>query len=313
MSWWAETGASMIVDFHTHIFPPEVVARREVFCARDPWFAELYANPRARMATADDLLASMAAAGVDVSVTFPFGWSDAGLIEECNSYVLEAMRAQPGRLIGLAAIQPRAGARAVAELERCARAGMPGFGELMPHGQGYRLSDAALLAPLAEAAEALHLFALTHTSEPVGHAYLGKGDVSNGDLQAFITAFPRLRVVAAHWGGGFPFFELMPEVRAAAANVWYDSAASAYLYRPEVFAVAARAAGPEKILWASDFPLLSQARMLAYARAGGLAPEALALALGGNAAAFLGLATSSATSSATGGATGRARQPGGKE
>lgn len=279
----------MIVDFHTHIFPPEIVARRESFCARDPWFAELYANPRARMATADDLLASMTAAGVDVSVTFPFGWSDPGIIEECNSYVLDAMRAHPGRIIGLAAIQPRAGRRAVVELERCARAGMPGFGELMPHGQGYRLSDIALLAPLVEAAEALGRFALTHTSEPVGHNYLGKGDVSHEDLQAFIMAFPRLRVVAAHWGGGFPFFELMPEVRAAAANVWYDSAASAYLYRPEVFAVAARAAGPEKILWASDYPLLSQSRMLDYARAGGLSSEALALALGGNAAAFLGI------------------------
>ncbi|HEY7834533.1 MAG TPA: amidohydrolase family protein [Ktedonobacterales bacterium] len=279
----------MIVDFHTHVFPPEVVARREAFCARDPWFAELYANPRARMATVDDLLASMAVSGVDLSVAFPFGWSDPGLAEECNQYVAAAMRAHPGRLVGLAALQPRAGARAVAELERCARAGMPGFGELMPHGQGYRLSDTRLLAPLVEAAQALGMFALTHTSEPAGHRYLGKGDVACADLETFITAFPGLRVVAAHWGGGFPFYELMPEVKAAAANLWYDSAASAYLYRPEVFAVVARTAGPAKILWGSDFPLLGQTRMLDYARAGGLAPADLALALGGNARAFLGL------------------------
>lgn len=279
----------MIVDFHTHIFPPEVIRRRAELCARDVWLEELYGSPKAKMATAGDLITSMNTDGVDVSVTFPFGWRDPGLAEECNSYVIQAMRDHPGRLIGLAAIQPLAGKRAVAELERCARAGMPGFGELMPHGQGYRLSDTPLLAPLVEAAEHLRMFALTHTSEPVGHLYPGKGDVTPSELQAFAIAFPRLRVVAAHWGGGYPFYELMPEVHAAAANVWYDSAASIYLYRPQVFAEVARIAGPKKILWGSDFPLLGQRRMLDYARASGLDDAELALALGGNAAAFLAL------------------------
>jgi predicted TIM-barrel fold metal-dependent hydrolase len=279
----------VIVDFHTHIFPPEIIARRDEFCARDVWLEELYGNPKAKMATADDLVASMAAEGVDVSVAFPFGWSDPGLIEECNSYVLDAMRRFPGRIIGLAALQPLAGARTVAELERCAAGGMPGFGELMPHGQGYRLSDTRLLAPLVEAAEHLGLFCLTHTSEPVGHLYPGKGDVTPRELQAFILAFPRLRIVAAHWGGGFPFYALMPEVRQAAANVWYDSAASLYLYQPDVFPVVARSAGVEKILFGSDFPLIRQGRMLEYARASGLDEADLARVLGGNAAALLDL------------------------
>lgn len=281
----------MIIDFHTHIFPPEIVARRDDFLTRDTFLEELYGNPKAKMATAEDLIASMDADGVDISVAFPFGWSDQGLAEECNSYVLQAMRDYPGRIVGLASVQPLAGRRAVAELERCAKAGMPGLGELMPHGQGYRLSDRALLAPLVEAALHLGLFCLTHTSEPVGHLYPGKGDVTPDELQAFITAFPKQRVVAAHWGGGFPFYELMPEVHAAAANLWYDSAASVYLYQPEVFAHVAHIAGPQKILWGSDFPLLAQGRMLAYARSSGLGAAELALALGGNAAMLLGIAS----------------------
>lgn len=280
---------SMIIDFHTHIFPPEIIARREEFLRRDTWLEELYGNPKAKMATADDLIASMDADGVDVSVTFPFGWRDAGLAEECNSYIIQAMRDYPRRIVGLAAIQPLAGARAIAEMERCFAAGMPGFGELMPHGQGYRLSDTTLLTPLVEAAQQLGMFALTHTSEPVGHLYAGKGDVTPSELQAFVQAFPALRIVAAHWGGGFPFYELMPEVHAAAANVWYDSAASLFLYRPEVFAEVARICGARKLLWGSDYPLISQRRMLDYARAGGLDEHTLQLALGGNAAALLGL------------------------
>lgn len=280
----------MIVDFHTHIFPPEVIANRTRYVERDPWFGEIYGHPRAKMATADDLAASMAADGVDVSVACAFGWTDPGLIEECNSYLIESTRRYPGRITGLAGVQPRAGGRAIREIERCAAAGLPGIGELMPHGQGYRLSDIGLLTPLAEAAEALNLFVLTHASEPVGHRYLGKGDATPADVQAFVLAFPRLRIVAAHWGGGYPFYELMPEVHTAAAALWYDSAASLYLYRPEVFAIVARIAGPEKVLWASDFPLIAQHRMLDYARASGLTDDELELALGGNAAAFLRLA-----------------------
>jgi predicted TIM-barrel fold metal-dependent hydrolase len=279
----------MIVDFHTHIFPPEIIARREEFAARDPWFGELYGDPRAMMADAEQLIAAMAESGVDHSVTFSFGWSDAGLIEECNSYVIEATRLHRGKLTGLAVIQPLAGARAVAEVERCARAGLAGVGELMPHGQGYTLSDLRVTAPLAEACLDHDLLLLTHASEPVGHRYKGKGNVSPLDLYALIQVYPALRVVAAHWGGGFPFYELMPEVHAAAANLWYDSAASLYLYRPEVFATVGTICGREKLLWASDYPLIAQQRMLAYIDAAGLDAAARALALGGNAAALLGL------------------------
>ncbi|MBF6591086.1 MAG: amidohydrolase, partial [Ktedonobacterales bacterium] len=51
----------MIIDFHTHIFPPEIIAQRAAFVERDPWFGELYRDPRAKMASADHLAAAMTA------------------------------------------------------------------------------------------------------------------------------------------------------------------------------------------------------------------------------------------------------------
>jgi predicted TIM-barrel fold metal-dependent hydrolase len=81
----------------------------------------------------------------------------------------------------------------------------------------------------------------------------------------------------------------MPEVKAAATNIWYDSAASLFLYRPDVFAQVATICSPEKLLWASDYPLITQSRMLAYAESSGLDAGALALALGENAARLFGL------------------------
>jgi predicted TIM-barrel fold metal-dependent hydrolase len=280
----------VIIDAHTHIFPPEIVARREEFAARDPWFAELYSSPRARMATAEDLIASLDTHGIDRAVTFGFGWRDPGLIRLANDYVIQVVREHPDRLIGFATVQPLSAESGAAEAERCANAGLRGIGELMPHGQGYRLSDVALLAPLAELAAARDLIITTHASEPVGHSYHGKGDVWASDLVAFLAAFPAVRVIAAHWGGGLPFFHLMPEVAAIAASCWYDSAASPYLYRPAVFTTVAASAGVEKILWASDFPLIGHQRMLDYTRQAGLDALTLERVLGGNAASLLGIA-----------------------
>src|SRR5438874_9078284 len=140
----------MLIDFHTHLFPPDILKYRKRYCERDPWFNALYANPQVGLASAEDLIAEMETSGVDVSVTFSFGWTDTGLIEETNNYVIDVMRRYPKRIYGMAVLQPRAGAQAVRELDRCARAGMIGLGELMPHGQGYKLSDIPLLTPLIE-------------------------------------------------------------------------------------------------------------------------------------------------------------------
>jgi predicted TIM-barrel fold metal-dependent hydrolase len=179
----------MLIDFHTHIFPPHICQQRERYCARDPWFNALYSNANTYLASAEDLIAEMDAAGVDASVAFSFGWSDAGLIEEANTYVLDAMRRYPGRIFGMAVLQPTIGRRALSELRRCAEAGMIGLGELMPHGQGYRLSDISLLTPIMEIVRQYQLLVLSHCSEPVGHIYPGKGDVSLQDIVSFPDGF----------------------------------------------------------------------------------------------------------------------------
>ncbi len=279
----------MLIDFHTHLFPPDIRAHRERYCARDPWFNELYANPRTGIATAEDLIAEMDVSGVDVSVAFSFGWTDTGLIEETNSYVIDAMQRYPNRIYGMAVLQPIIRVQAVHELERCARTGMIGLGELMPHGQGYKLSDIDLLMPVMEVVRQYQLLVLSHCSEPVGHIYPGKGNVTLEDIVAFLTAFPDVRFVAAHWGGGLPFYTLMPEIKRITANVWYDTAATLYLYRQNIFPVVANLVGADRILFASDYGLLPQRRIIDHIVQSGLHKDALKMVLGGNAQSLLGI------------------------
>jgi len=81
----------------------------------------------------------------------------------------------------------------------------------------------------------------------------------------------------------------MPEVRAALQNVYFDSAAFPFLYRPEVFTASAAAAGADRILFASDFPLVPQQGALDKFREAALSDDQRTAVEGGNAARLFGL------------------------
>jgi predicted TIM-barrel fold metal-dependent hydrolase len=276
----------VIIDFHAHIFSDEMRARRDEYMERDPWFGTLYGDPKRRLASAEDVVASMRAAGVDRTVVMGFPWKDGAICREHNDYLLDAVRRFPDELIGFACIQPL-DARDAQELERCLSGGMLGMGELGPDGQKFDIQDKWVLQASAEILEARDLPLLIHSSEPIGHDYDGKGKTHPWKLLKLAQNFPNLKIVMAHWGGGLPFYELMPEVREALSNVYYDSAASSFLYRHDVFPVVSRLVGVDRILWGTDYPLLSQAKFLERVRACGLPPDELEAVLGGNAQRLL--------------------------
>lgn len=279
----------MIIDFHTHVFPPQIKKNRSQYIDNDPCFAMLYSNKEAKLATTDELIASMDKARIDISVIVNTGWTTHELCVETNDYILESVARYPQRLIGFCAVQPQSPEAAIAEIERCAKGGMRGVGEMRPDMQLFDLGDEEAMQPIVEALRKHKLILLTHASEPVGHDYPGKGIITPDRLYPFITNFPDLTIVCAHWGGGLPFYALMPEVKQAMKNVFFDTAASPFLYSPQVYNQVTQLVGADRILFGSDYPLLAQTQLLQEINSADLSEEAKSLILSGNAQRLLGI------------------------
>jgi predicted TIM-barrel fold metal-dependent hydrolase len=276
--------ASGVVDAHVHVFPPEMVGDRQAFLDRDVRFEALYRSPAARMVTAEEVVSHMDEVGVGMSIVFGFAFKDPGLCRLVNDYVIEAVRSRPDRLAGLACVAQGAPG-AEAELERCLRAGLSGCGELAPDpADPNLLTD---LAPVAGRLRECGLPLVIHTSEPVGHDYPGKGRFSPERCLALAEAYPGLKLVLSHMGGGLFLYELMPEVREALVDVYYDTAAVPYLYQPRIYEVAVACAGANKLIFGSDFPLMSPSRCLEGLEC--LAPDQQVVAERDNARRVFGL------------------------
>ncbi len=277
----------MIIDVHTHLFPPAIRRARERYFEGEPAFRLLYEPPQSRLVGVEALIAAMDEDGVDRSVVFGFPWRRLDTARANNDYILEAVARYPDRLVGLCCIDPAADG-AAAEVERCLAAGMAGIGELAFYTGGIEARDLDCLAPLMALCRDRRGLVLIHTNEPVGHLYPGKTPNTLRQIYDLVGRFPDNRIVLAHWGGGIFFYSLLKkEVRQRLANVWFDTAASPFLYDERIWRVARDTVGIEKILFGTDFPLLRAPRYRRDLAASGLAPAEQAAVLGGNAARLL--------------------------
>jgi predicted TIM-barrel fold metal-dependent hydrolase len=277
------------IDFHVHVTPPDISARWREYAEREPYFALLSATPHNRFASAEEVVAALDRSGFDRAVIFGFGFRDMGLCRYVNDYVIDSARRYPGRLTGFMSVPP-AHPDVEREIDRCHAAGLRGLGELFPAGQDFNIADVRDTAAFAAACVERGLPALIHVNEPVGHYYAGKTDTTLQSVEQFIGHHPDLKIVLAHWGGGLLFYEAMPELREKYRNVYYDTAASIFLYDHRIYRAAAALDLTGKILFGSDFPLVSPARYAAAIEKSGIPEAARRLLLGGNAEELLGSA-----------------------
>lgn len=251
----------MIIDTHTHIFTEKVRQDRSKYFKNEPEFKLLYDSPRAKICNIDELLESMDIHKVDISVICGFPWRTPEFTKKNNDVIIEAALKYPDRIKGLACFDA-AWEGAADETKRCIDAGLSGAGELAFYLTGIDTKALTLLDPvMAVLRQKGNLPCMIHTNEPVGHAYPGKTPVTLEQIYTLAKTFPDNKIILAHWGGGIFFYNIMKkEAKDVLKNIWYDTAASLFLYQPQIYDMAVTAGVLDKVLLGTDFPLLAPDR-----------------------------------------------------
>ncbi len=304
----------MLIDAHAHVFP-EVrgmtrqgatrglgLGRIQVGSETQQLFPPYGAETRF---TPEMLVANLDWAGVDKAVLLqgPF-------YGECNWYALDAIRAYPGRLAGLAYLDPWEG-DARSAFEWILQAGLFKGVKLecsLPTGliglhPGARL-DAPEIAWLWDALESRGLVLVLDLGG------IGSASYQTGAVRQIAESHPRLKIVIAHLGQPRPGMEADPPLRQAwqdqidlgrLPNVWFDCASLPAFFPGEEYPFPSAGSylrrvieqlGPSKILWGTDQPgLLTSAslpQLVAMIRRHleFLPPADRDLILGGNAASI---------------------------
>jgi len=226
------------------------------------------------------------------AVVFTVDWeSRSGIPPIPNEEIAAAAREHADVLIPFASVDP---ARPDA-LERVRRLiadeGVAGF-KFHPNLQAFFPNDRAAY-PLYEVIAAAGLPALFHT----GHSGIGTGARGGGGLRLkysnplclddVAADFPDLKIVMAH--PSFPWQDEAISVCLHKDNVWIDLSGWSPKYFPPQLVQYANTQLREKVLFGSDFPLITPDRWLADFEQAPFRDEVRPLILEENAVRLLGL------------------------
>ena len=263
----------MIIDCHTHIFPDEISLNRERFLDGEPTFSMIYSSSKAVMINAEALIREMDESGVDMAAVCGFPWVNPDTVKKNNDYIMEAVAAYPDRLIGMACFDAFS-ENIAEETQRCLQGNMRGVGELAFYLSGIDEDALDRLSDVMDVCREHGFPVMIHTNESVGHMYPGKTPISLPEIYNLAKRFPENNIILAHWGGGIFFYTLMKkEVQDVLKNIYYDSAASPFLFNPDIYRYGVELAGADKVLFGSDYPLIKPSRYFKEMASTNLSPE----------------------------------------
>jgi predicted TIM-barrel fold metal-dependent hydrolase len=251
-----------VFDSHAHIEPPGGVGQ---------------INPQTP-GTVTTLLSEMARAHVIRSLAMGTPVRDERLLASANDALLAQCGAH-SQLIPVAALPSSDAPEALAELDRVAK-------------EGFRVVK---VIPSDDPAQLRALDALVARAARLKLVVLVDGWSLNLDgLAKIALAHPDARLVVAHLGGirfsDALVFDMLRRYAFYARNVWFDLSNVAHVYARSPFAAqlvwVCRRLGTDRILFGSDFPLLSPSDAIADVQALGFTEAEQRQILHDNAAAL---------------------------
>ena len=285
-----DVAAVSAIDVHVHV--ERSLAGHDPMPAELRAAAERYFRADRFLPTVDDVAAYYRERRI-AAVVFTVDWeSRSGIPPIPNEEIAEAAAANPDLLIPFASVDP-ARPNAVRTARRLiAEHGVKGF-KFHPNLQAFFPNDRSAY-PLYEAIAEARLPALFHT----GHSGIGTGLPGGGGqrlkysdpmcLDDVAADFPELQIILAH--PSFPWQDEAISVCLHKANVWIDLSGWSPRYFPPQLVRYANSQLRTKVLFGSDFPLITPDRWLADFEDAAFKEEVRPLILKDNAARLLGLA-----------------------
>lgn len=252
----------MIIDAHTHRYPEEVHADPAKWANEngEHHWAQLVAPQAGRLSlqgfvTGDAMLRDMDAAGIDRSIMLGWYWQHQKTCNWHNAWMARWLKEHPDRFGAFASVNAAAGESAYNAVRSAIEVdGFCGIGEMLPTIQGFQRDNETWLKILSWAEQ--HGVPVNfHVTEPLGPEYPGSTPTPFNDFLYYAENFPRLKMILAHWGGGMPFYKLRRKLGNCFDNVYFDTAASPLIYEPDYISNCIAAAGADKVLFGTDYPL----------------------------------------------------------
>ena len=225
-----------LIDIHTHIYPP-AIARKAAASIRE--FYEL--DTREMDGTADTLLKKGDEVGIDRFVILPVAVRP-DRTRHINDFILEQLALQP-RFIGFGTLH--AGMDNIAdEAKYILDKGLKGI-KMHPDTQEFAIDDPRLFPVYDMIGDKLPI--LFHMGDR-------RYDYSHpARLRKVLDLFPKLQVIAAHFGG-YSMYEIAAQ-ELQGKNCFFDVSSSLMFMEAGVAEKYINHYGAERFVYGSDFPM----------------------------------------------------------
>jgi hypothetical protein len=224
-----------IIDSHAHIYPDRIAAKASENTGA------FYGLPTAHDGTVSTLLASGNKAGVGRFVVHSVATAPEQ-VSRINDFIAKAA-AEYGELIGFAAMHPDL-SDAEAELDRVREMGLKGV-KMHPDVQCFAADDPKMDRVYD---------ALQGKMPLLLHAGDKRYGFSNPHrIAKVLDKFPKLDVIAAHFGGYSEWDDA--EYYLAGRRIWVDTSSSLMFIPPERAWKLVNAFGADQVLFGTDYPM----------------------------------------------------------
>lgn len=284
------TADLVAIDIHTHAerscWNPFDAYGEEYDRAADKYFKS------ARRPTIDETVAFYRAQRIGLVMFTVDAETQLGRRRIPNEEIAEAAKKNADMMIAFASVDPHKGRMGAREARRLVEEhGVKGF-KFHPTVQGFHPYD-RMAWPIYEVVAEHRLPAIFHS----GHSGIGSGMRCGGGLRLEYSnpmhlddvaiAFPDIEIVIAH--PSFPWQDEALSVAMHKPNVWIDLSGWSPKYFPKQLVQYANTLLRDRVLFGSDFPLITPDRWLADFEEAGFRDEVKPLILKQNAMRLLRL------------------------